>query len=79
MQTGDLLGSGTISGTERSERGSLIEMTGGGKEDITLKDGKTRRFLEDGDSVVLRGWCEKDGVRVGFGDCEGTIQPARTK
>lgn len=76
LNSGDMMGSGTISGTEANERGSLLEMSNGGKEDVDIGQGKTRRFLEDGDSVTMRGWCEKDGVRVGFGDCEGKILPA---
>lgn len=76
LRAGDMLGSGTISGTEIRQRGSLLEMTEGGKQDIEVGEGKVRRFIEDGDSVFMRGWCEKDGVRIGFGDCEGTIQPA---
>ncbi|KAL6890703.1 Fumarylacetoacetase [Trichoderma evansii] len=76
MRAGDLLGSGTISGTEARERGSLLEMTEGGKADVQLEKGGVRRFIEDGDSLNMRGYCEKDGVRIGFGDCEGKILPA---
>lgn len=76
LNSGDFLGSGTISGTDFKERGSLLEMTEGGKQDVDLGQGKVRRFIEDGDSVTMRGWCEKDGVRVGFGSCEGKILPA---
>ncbi|KAM0466258.1 hypothetical protein ACHAPV_001215 [Trichoderma viride] len=76
MRAGDLLGSGTISGTEPRERGSLLEMTEGGKADVQLEKGGVRRFIEDGDSLNMRGYCEKDGVRIGFGDCEGKILPA---
>ncbi|TFB07283.1 Fumarylacetoacetase [Trichoderma ghanense] len=76
LRAGDLLGSGTISGTEPRERGSLLEMTEGGKADVQLEKGGVRRFIEDGDSVTMRGYCEKNGVRIGFGDCEGKILPA---
>ncbi|MGI9434517.1 MAG: fumarylacetoacetase, partial [Geminicoccaceae bacterium] len=76
MQTGDLLGSGTISGPDRSEFGSLLEMSWGGKEPLTLDTGETRSFLEDGDTMTLRGYAQGDGYRVGFGDCIGRIQPA---
>ncbi|KAK1248525.1 hypothetical protein MKX08_006745 [Trichoderma sp. CBMAI-0020] len=76
MRAGDLLGSGTISGTEPRERGSLLERTEGGKADVQLEKGGVRRFIEDGDSLNMRGYCEKDGVRIGFGDCEGKILPA---
>ncbi|PNS19786.1 Fumarylacetoacetase [Sphaceloma murrayae] len=76
MQNGDLLGSGTISGTEVSARGSLLEQTENGKTPI-LVDGEERKFLEDGDSVIIRGVCgTEDGALVGFGDCEGTILAA---
>ncbi|RFU76725.1 fumarylacetoacetase [Trichoderma arundinaceum] len=76
LRAGDLLGSGTISGTEPRERGSLLEMTEGGKADVQLEKGGVRRFIEDGDSLNMRGYCEKNGVRIGFGDCEGKILPA---
>jgi fumarylacetoacetase len=76
MNTGDLLGSGTISGTEASERGSLLEMSDGGKKDIMLYGMDVRRFLKDGDTVTLRGVCGKSGERVGFGDCTGRIYSA---
>jgi fumarylacetoacetase len=57
----------------------LIEMTTGGKNPLTLPHGEQRTWLEDGDSVVLRGWCEKSGAtRIGFGECVGTVLPART-
>ena len=76
MRVGDLLGSGTISGPERENRGSLIELSWGGKEPIEI-DGGTRSFLEDGDTVTLRGAALGDGFRVGFGLCEGRLLPAR--
>lgn len=75
MNSGDLLGSGTISGTEEKTQGSILEQTGG-KNPIKLTDGSERVFLEDGDSVTLRGMAGKEGGYVGFGDCEGTILPA---
>ncbi len=78
LQTGDLLGTGTLSGPTASEAGALIELTVGGKQPITLPSGETRSFLEDGDSVILRAHCEKAGaVRMGFGSCEGRVLPAR--
>jgi fumarylacetoacetase len=77
MRVGDLLGSGTISGPEKDSRGSLLEMSWGGKEPITLETGETRSFLEDGDRLSLRGAALGDGYRVGFGDCAGTVRPAR--
>lgn len=76
MRCGDLLGSGTISGSHPSSLGSLVEMTEGGKKPLDLADGSQRRFLEDGDHVVLRGHAQGDGYRVGFGACAGTIVKA---
>ena len=76
MNAGDLLGSGTISGPEKENRGSLIELTWGGKEPLTLQDGSTRSFIEDGDTMILTGHAQGDGYRVGFGACVGTILPA---
>ena len=76
MNVGDLLGSGTISGPEKHERGSLLEISWNGTESIELPDGAKRTFLEDGDSLVMRGWCQGDGYHVGFGEVEGRILPA---
>ena len=77
LNSGDLLGTGTISGPTPSEAGAIIELTKGGKEPITLEGGEQRDFLHDGDAVILRGWCEKPGAaRIGFGECRGTILPA---
>jgi fumarylacetoacetase len=76
MNVGDLLGSGTISGPEKHQRGSLLEISWNGTEPIELAQGVRRSFLEDGDSLALRGWCQGDGYRVGFGEVEGTILPA---
>lgn len=78
MRVGDLLGSGTISGPERHNRGALLELSWGGKEPITLETGETRTFVEDGDTLSLRGYAQGDGYRVGFGACSGTVLPART-
>lgn len=75
MNTGDLLGSGTISGKEPQSQGSILEQTNG-KNPIKLSDGSERIFLEDGDRVVLRGLAGEEGSYVGFGDCEATILPA---
>ncbi|MEX2519080.1 MAG: fumarylacetoacetase [Paracoccaceae bacterium] len=79
MRTGDLLGSGTISGATKESRGSLLELSWGGKEPITLDTGETRTFLEDGDEIALAGHAAGDGFRVGFGDCAGKILPAPTE
>lgn len=76
MNVGDLLGSGTISGSGKHQRGSLIEISWNGSEPLELAGGIKRSFLEDRDSLVIRGWCEGDGYRVGFGEVEGTILPA---
>src|SRR4051812_1142639 len=76
MNVGDLLGSGTISGPEKDQRGSLLEISWNGTEPVELPGGVKRTFLEDGDSLVMRGWCQGDGYRVGFGEVDGTITPA---
>lgn len=76
MRTGDLLGSGTISGPEKDSRGSLLELSWGGKEPITLAGGESRSFLEDGDTIALYGAARGDGYRIGFGTCTGKILPA---
>ena len=77
LQPGDLLGSGTLSGPQPDEAGSLLELTLGGKKPITLPNGETRTFLEDGDTLILRGYCERAGaVRIGLGECAGTVLPA---
>jgi fumarylacetoacetase len=79
LQTGDLLGTGTLSGPSLDQAAALIELTVGGKQPLTLPNGETRTWLEDGDAVVLRGWCERPGAaRIGFGICEGQMLPART-
>ena len=77
MRVGDLLGSGTISGPERHNRGALLELSWGGKEPITLKTGEMRTFVEDGDTLNLRGHAQGDGYRIGFGSCIGKVLPAR--
>ena len=75
MRVGDLLGSGTISGSSRDSLGSLVELTRNGAQPLSLSDGVNRSFLEDGDRVTFSGWCERDGYRIGFGTCTGTILP----
>jgi fumarylacetoacetase len=75
---GDMLGSGTQSGPEHEEAGSMLELSRGGKEQIVLNNGEKRTFLEDGDKVIMRGWCQTDGFnRIGFGSVEGTVLPAK--
>ncbi|HEX6160152.1 MAG TPA: fumarylacetoacetase [Thermoanaerobaculia bacterium] len=74
LQPGDLLASGTISGPEKEARGCLLELTWRGTEPLELPTGETRRFLEDGDEVILRAYCEKEGLpRIGFGECRGVV------
>jgi len=74
LSSGDLLASGTVSGETKESRGSLLELAWRGTEPLELPSGETRTFLEDGDEVVMRAWCEKDGLRVGFGECRGTVR-----
>lgn len=76
LQTGDLLGSGTISGLEPGTFGSMLELSEGGKKDILLTGMGVRKFLNDGDTVTIRGFCGESGARVGFGECVGNIKPA---
>lgn len=76
MRTGDLLGSGTISGPEKENRGSMLELSWGGKEPFTLDTGETRSFIEDGDTLVLHGAAKGDGYMIGFGTCAGRLLPA---
>ncbi len=77
LRPGDLIGSGTVSGPTREERGCLLELSWRGKEPLTLPSGETRTFLEDGDDVVMTGWCERPGaVRIGLGECRGRLLPA---
>ncbi len=77
MRCGDLLGSGTISGAEKHQRGSLLELSWGGKEPLTLDSGETRTFLEDGDTVVLKGKSRGKGYNIGFGSCSGRIMATK--
>ena len=77
LQSGDLLGTGTISGPTAQEAGAIIEQTKAGREPLTLDGGEQRAFLHDGDAVILRGWCESpNAARIGFGECRGDVLPA---
>lgn len=76
LQPGDLIGTGTLSTDSAGGLGSLIEISLGGKEPIQLPSGEARGFLEDGDEVTLKAWCEGDGLRIGFGECVGRVAPA---
>jgi fumarylacetoacetase len=77
LRTGDLLGSGTISGLEAGTQGSLLEQTLGGKQFVQLQGGEERKFIQDGDTITITGWSgsAEDGI-VGFGECSGTILAA---
>jgi fumarylacetoacetase len=80
LRTGDLYASGTVSGSERDQVGSLLELTWNGREPVTLGDGETRGFLEDGDAVTIRATAPgRDGATIGFGAVAGVIQPAPWK
>ncbi len=77
LRPGDLLGSGTVSGPEKGSRGCLLELALRGAEPVQLPTGEQRSFLADGDEVIFRGWCERDGAtRIGFGECRGEIRAA---
>jgi fumarylacetoacetase len=77
LRAGDLLGTGTQSGPTPGEAGSLLELSAGGSRPIQISPHESRTFLEDGDSVIFRGWCEKPGMaRIGFGDAQGRVLPA---
>jgi fumarylacetoacetase len=79
LESGDLFGSGTLSGPRPEQAGSMLELTQGGKQPLSLSNGETRAFLQDGDTVILRGSCQREGFRrIGFGECRGTVLPART-
>jgi fumarylacetoacetase len=78
LRSGDLFGTGTLSGPAPEQGGSLLELSAGGKQALTLSTGEQRSFLEDGDSIILKASCERAGARrIGFGECRGTVMPAR--
>lgn len=77
LEAGDMYASGTISGHTEDSFGSMLELTWSGQKPISLSDGSERKFIEDNDTVIMRGWCEKDGKRVGFGEVSGKILPAK--
>ena len=77
LRAGDLFGSGTLSGPKPEQGGSLMELSAGGKKPLALSNGETRTWLEDGDTVILRGYCARDGFRrIGFGECRGAVLPS---
>ncbi len=74
LRPGDIFGTGTISGPSEDSFGSLLEISGGGRREVVLASGETRRFLEDGDTVIMRAQCSRDGfATIGFGECRGTV------
>jgi len=77
VQVGDMMASGTISGKDEKSFGSMLEMNQGGKKEIPLKGGATRKFIQDYDSIIMRGHCEQDGLRVGFGEVRAQVLPAK--
>lgn len=76
MQVGDICASGTISGPTPTSFGSMLELSWSGTQPVTLDDGTERKFLQDGDTVIMKAYCEKDGVRIGFGEVSGKVLPA---
>lgn len=80
LQAGDLIASGTVSGATKNSRGSMLELALRGKDPLHLPTGEMRTFLEDGDEIVIKGFCEREGfVRIGLGECRGTIVPSQTR
>jgi fumarylacetoacetase len=77
LRPGDVFGTGTISAPQDDGLGSLLEISAGGRQPVTLASGESRRFLEDGDTVIMRAHCRRQGfATIGFGECRGTVQPA---
>ena len=76
VRSGDMMGSGTISGPTKDSYGSMLELTWRGQNPIKLSDGTERKFINDNDTVILRGYCQNDSIRIGFGDCSGKVLPA---
>lgn len=77
IRSGDLMGSGTISGPSEGSYGSMLELAWKGTKPITLVDGTQRRFIQDGDTVIMRGYCQKDAIRIGFGEVKAKLLPAK--
>jgi fumarylacetoacetase len=77
LEPGDLLASGTISGSTDESRGCMLELTWRGANPLKLPNGEARKWLEDGDTLTITGWCQGDGYRIGFGEVKGKILPAR--
>ena len=76
INIGDMMGSGTISGPTPDSYGSMLELSWRGTKPLKMKDGSERKFINDNDTVIMRGYCEKDGVRIGFGEAKGKVLPA---
>lgn len=76
VRSGDLMGSGTISGKDKNSYGSMLELTWKGTQPLKMKDGSERKFINDGDVVIMRGYCEKNGIRIGFGEVRTKVLPA---
>lgn len=76
VRAGDFMASGTISGEAPDSYGSMLELSWKGTKPVTLDDGTERKFIEDGDTVIMRGYCEKEGLRIGFGEVRSTVLPA---
>ena len=77
LNVGDMCASGTISGKNKNSYGSMLEITWRGSKPVTMPDGSERKFINDGDTVLMKGWCEKDGVRIGFGEASGKVLPVK--
>ena len=77
INIGDMMASGTISGKEENSYGSMLELSWGGTKSIKLKDGSERKFIEDGDTVTMKGYAQKDDIRVGFGEVTTKVLPAK--
>ena len=77
LNIGDMCASGTISGKNKNAYGSMLEITWRGSKPVTMPDGSQRKFINDGDTVILKGWCEKYGVRIGFGEASGKVLPVK--
>lgn len=76
VRTGDLMGSGTISGSTSDSFGSMLELTWAGQNPIDMQNGTTRTFIEDNDTVIMRGYCQNENVRIGFGEVSSKLLPA---
>ena len=77
LRSGDMMGSGTISGPTKDSYGSMLELSWKGQNAVLLKNGTERKFIQDGDTVTMRGYCKNDKVRIGFGECIGKVLPAK--